>query len=165
MSDLIAIAYPDVDTARSVAAKVSEAAKGKLLDVDDLVIVERRADGQIKLLQPSLAGAGALGGAAWGGLIGLLFLAPLLGMAIGAASGAVAGALSDVGVDDEFMKRLGEQLQPGSAALVGLVRNVNKDKLLEDMHVPGKLIHSSLSAEGDERLREALENAGSTQPA
>ncbi|WP_445148692.1 DUF1269 domain-containing protein [Baekduia sp. Peel2402] len=165
MSDLIAIAYPDVDTARRVAGRIGEASKGKLLDVDDLVIVERKADGKIKLHQPSLAGVGALGGAAWGGLIGLLFLVPLFGMAVGAASGAAAGAFSDAGVDDNFMKELGEQLQPGGAALVGLVRNVNKDKLLENVQVQGTLIHSSLDDAADERLREALESAGAPQPA
>lgn len=163
MSDLIAIAYPDVATARRVAGQIGEAAKGKLLDVDDLVIIERKDDGKVKLHQPSLAGVGALGGAAWGGLIGLLFLVPVFGMAVGAASGAVAGAFSDAGIDDNFMKDLGEQLEPGGAALIGLVHNVNTDKLLEDVKVPGKLIHSSLSEEGDERLREALESAG--QPA
>lgn len=163
MSDLIAIAYPDVATARQVAGRVGEAAKGKLLDVDDLVIVERRADGKIKLHQPSLAGAGALGGAAWGGLIGLLFLVPVFGMAVGAATGAAAGAMSDAGIDDDFMRRLGEELHPGGAAVIGLVRNVNRDKLLEDVQVPGTLIHSSLSEDADARLREALENAGAAQ--
>jgi uncharacterized membrane protein len=163
MSDLIAIAYPDVATARQVAGRIGEAAKGKLLDVDDLVIIERREDGKIKLHQPSLAGVGAMGGAAWGGLIGLLFLVPVFGMAVGAATGAVAGAMSDAGVDDNFMKELGNELQPGGAALVGLVRNVNKDKLLEDVQVPGTLIHSSLTGEADERLREALASAGTSQ--
>lgn len=163
MSDLIAIAYPDVETARKVAGRIGEAAKGKLLDVDDLVIIERRADGKIKLHQPSMAGVGALGGAAWGGLIGLLFLVPVFGMAVGAATGAVAGAFSDAGVDDNFMKELGNELQPGTAALVGLVRNVNKDKLLEDVQVPGTLIHSSLTEDADARLRKALESAGAAQ--
>jgi uncharacterized membrane protein len=163
MSDLIAIAYPDVATARQVAGRVGEAAKGKLLDVDDLVIIERRADGKIKLHQPSLAGVGAVGGAAWGGLIGLLFLVPVFGMAVGAASGAVAGAMSDGGIDDNFMKELGDQLQPGAAALIGLIRNVNTDKLLSDIQVPGTIIHSSLSDEAETQLREALEQAG--QPA
>jgi uncharacterized membrane protein len=161
MSDLIAIAYPDVETARSVAARVGEAAKGHLIDVDDLVIVERRIDDKIKLHQPSLAGVGALGGAAWGGLIGLIFLVPFFGMAVGAASGAAAGAFSDTGVDDNFMKDLGERLQPGGAALVALVRNVNTDKLLDEVKVPGEILHTSLSDEGETRLREALEQAGS----
>ena len=65
-------------------------------------------------------GAGAAGGAMWGGFIGLLFLAPLFGMAIGAASGAAAGKMTDVGVDDEFIKQLGAKLPPGGAALIAL---------------------------------------------
>ncbi|HWI73773.1 MAG TPA: DUF1269 domain-containing protein [Baekduia sp.] len=161
MSDLIAIAYPDVDTARTVAGRVGEAAKGHLLDVDDLVIVEHREDGKIKLHQPSLAGVGALGGAAWGGLIGLLFLVPFFGMAVGAATGAAAGALSDTGVDDNFMKDLGAQLTPGHAALVALVRNVNTDKLLDEVKIPGTILRTSLTDESEGQLRAALEHAGS----
>lgn len=160
MSDLIAIAYPDVDTARTVAGRLGDAAKGHLIDIDDLVIIEHREGGKIKLHQPSLAGVGALGGAAWGGLIGLLFLVPFFGMAVGAASGAVAGAMSDAGVDDDFMKDLGTELEPGSAALVALVRNVNTDKLLEDVQVPGKILRTSLSDESESHLREALAQAG-----
>jgi uncharacterized membrane protein len=161
MSDLIAIAYPDVDTARTVATNVGEAAKGKLLDLEDLVIMERRPDGKIKLHQPSLAGVGALGGAAWGGLIGLIFLVPFFGMAIGAATGAAAGAMSDRGVDDEFMKRLGTELQPGTAAVVGLVSNVNMDKVLDEIKIPGTVLHTSLTDDSETHLREALQAAGS----
>ena len=61
----------------------------------------------------NLAGAGALGGAFWGLLFGLLFLVPLLGAAIGAAAGALAGKLSDVGINDDFIRRTREQVTPG----------------------------------------------------
>ena len=60
----------------------------------------------------NLAGAGALGGAFWGLLFGLLFFVPFLGLAIGAGMGALTGAMSDVGIDDEMIKRLQEQLTP-----------------------------------------------------
>lgn len=160
MSNLIAIAYPDKATAEQVARNLDEARKGHLIELDDLVIVERRADGKIKLHQPSMTATGALGGAAWGGLIGLLFLVPFLGMAIGAASGAAAGAMSDAGVDDNFMKELGAQLQPGGVALVALVRNANVPKLLEDVKIPGKIIHSSLDEATETALSEALSKAG-----
>src|SRR6478609_8224112 len=110
MSTLVAIAYPDATTAENVRGELVAMAQEKLVSLEDAVVIEHQADGKIKLRQAmSLTGAGALGGAAWGGLIGLLFLAPLFGMAIGAASGAAAGAFSDSGVDDNFMKELGEQ--------------------------------------------------------
>ena len=67
-----------------------------LITLEDAVVVERKQDGKIKLLQArSTAGAGALGGALWGGLIGLIFFMPFLGAAIGAGTGALAGKSVD----------------------------------------------------------------------
>ena len=52
-------------------------------------------------------------------------------MAVGAASGALAGALTDVGVDDKFMKGLAaEDLKNGEAVLFVLVKKVTGDKVL-----------------------------------
>jgi uncharacterized membrane protein len=159
MSDLVAIAYQDLPQAQRVASNIGEAAKGHLIDLDDLVIIERRDDGKVKLHQPSLAGLGAASGALWGGLIGLIFLMPLFGMAIGAAAGAAGGALADSGVDDDFMKRLGAELEPGRAAVLLLVRNVSADKVLPEIKEPGTVIQTSLSNEDETRLREALDAA------
>jgi uncharacterized membrane protein len=108
---------------------------------------------------------GAAGGALWGGLIGLIFFMPLVGMAIGAAAGAAGGALSDTGVEDAFMKQMGENLPEGGAALVLLVRKVSADKLLPEIKIPGTVIQTSLSNAQEEHLREALQAAGSGQPA
>jgi uncharacterized membrane protein len=161
MSDLVAIAYPDLATAQEVAANAARAQQSHELELDDMVVVERREDGKVKLHQPSLAGAGAASGALWGGLIGLIFLMPLFGMAIGAASGAAAGALSDYGVDDKFMKELGDGLEPGSAALILLVRKASMDKILPKIQIEGKIIQTSLGNEQEEQLAAALATAGS----
>ena len=160
MSDLVAIAYPDLATAQEVTANAARAQQSHELELDDMVVIERREDGKVKLHQPSLAGAGAASGALWGGLIGLIFLMPLFGMAIGAASGAAAGALTDAGVDDKFMKELGTQLTPGSAAVIALVRRVTMDKVLENIQIPGHIIQTSLDNEAEARLEEALAAAG-----
>jgi uncharacterized membrane protein len=161
VSDLVAIAYKDVPTAQQVAANLGEAVKAHELELEDLAIVEHREDGKVKLHQPSMAGLGAAGGALWGGLIGLIFFMPLFGMAIGAAAGAAGGAVTDRGVDDNFMKKLGEELQPGGAALIVLVSKVTPDKILPKVQVPGTVIQTSLSNEDEERLQEALDKAGS----
>jgi uncharacterized membrane protein len=77
MSTLVAIAYPDAATAEQVRAELVQATKEHLIDLEDAVVVEHRADGKIKLHQAmSTTGAGAASGALWGGLIGLIFLAP-----------------------------------------------------------------------------------------
>ena len=161
MSDLVAISYDSVATAREVAGNVAQLVKAHELDLDDMVIVERQQDGKVKLHQPSAAAGGAVGGALWGGLIGLIFFVPLLGMAIGAASGAAAGALSDYGVDDNFMKQLGENLEPGAGALILLVRKVSVDKVLPQIKIPGKVIQTSLDNDTEQHLSDALAAAGS----
>jgi uncharacterized membrane protein len=158
MSTLIAIGYPDADTAEEVRGVLVQATKEKLVDLQDAVVVEHRSDGKIKLHQAiSTTGAGAAGGALWGGLIGLLFLAPLFGMAIGAASGAVAGKVTDAGVNDDFMKQLGAKMAPGTAALIALGSSNAPDKLLERLQpYGGDVIQTSLDHEQEERLRSSL---------
>ena len=159
MSDLVAIAYDDLASAEQVVSNLGEAQKQHLIALEDCVIVERQADGKVKLHQPPLAGAGAVGGALWGGLIGLIFLVPLFGMAIGAASGAAAGALSDTGVDDKFLKELGSHLDEGKAAVILLIREVTADKILPEIKIPGKVIQTSLSNADEAALSTALEAA------
>ena len=96
----------------------------------------------------------------WGGLIGLIFLAPLLGMAVGAASGALAGKMADVGADDDFMKNLGSSLQPGAAALIVLGSTEARDKVLDRVKgYGGEVIQTSLSREQEDQLRAALGEA------
>src|SRR4051812_49661860 len=98
MSNLVAIAYPDVQTAETVRSTLGQLQTEKLIELEDMVVVTRNDKGKVKLHQSiSTGGAGAAGGALWGGLIGLLFLAPLLGMAVGAAAGGAAGATGPVG--------------------------------------------------------------------
>jgi uncharacterized membrane protein len=162
MSDLVAIAYDSVDTARAAAENVVQAQKAHLIELDDMVVVERRDDGKVKLHQPSAAAGGAVGGALWGGLIGLIFFVPLFGMAIGAATGAAAGKMSDYGVDDDFMKNLGNELEPGAGALILLIRRVSAEKVIPEIKLPGKIIQTSLDNDSEERLSEALAAAGTS---
>jgi uncharacterized membrane protein len=163
MSTLAAIAYPDFATAEKVRNELIGAAKEHLVRLEDAVIVEHREDGKIKLHQvASMTGAGAAGGAMWGGLIGLLFLAPLVGMAIGAASGAAAGKMTDVGANDNFVKELGAKLDRGTAALIVLGSTDARDKVIGRVKpYGGDVIQTSLDTESEEHLRAALSQRSS----
>jgi uncharacterized membrane protein len=164
MSTLVAIAYPDMATAEQVRAELVQAQKEHLIELDDAVVVEHRADGKIKLHQAAgMVGVGAGTGALWGGLIGLLFLVPVLGMAVGAATGAAAGKAADVGVDNDFMKNLGEKLVPGGAALIALGTTGGTGRVLEQISkYGGHVIQTSLSTEDEERLRAAIGDAAAS---
>lgn len=120
----------------------------------------RRAS-SVKIKQSQdLISEGTLSGSMWGVLIGLLFLEPLLGLAIGAASGALGGALQDIGVNDSFMKELGETLQPGCSALFILVRQATIDKVIEELQpLNGKILQTSLSKADEASLKAAMEKA------
>jgi uncharacterized membrane protein len=101
-----------------------------------------------------------LSGGFWGSLVGLLFLNPLLGAAVGASAGAVSGALTDVGIDDEFMKKLSEGLQPNTSVLFVLVRKATPDKVVDEIkQFGGTVLQTSLSHEDEAKLQAALDEA------
>jgi uncharacterized membrane protein len=84
----------------------------------------------------------------------------LLGLAVGAAAGAVSGALTDVGIDDKFMRDLAADMQPGSSALFVLVRKSTPDKVLEEIQgTGGHVLQTSLSHEDETKLQAALSAA------
>jgi uncharacterized membrane protein len=158
MNTLIAIAYPDAETAGQVRSELVRAAEEGLLRLDDAVVVEQRQDGRIELHQGTHASRdGAKTGAMWGGLIGLLCFVPLLGLAFGAATGALGGKVSDSGVDDDLVKALASNLRPGAAALILLGRAGARDKVLGRVERHGGVVfHTSLSREDEARLQSAL---------
>ena len=159
MSDLIAIAYPDQAAVSRATANVAEAVHDGLLEVEDLVVIVRDEDGTVDVQQGGTGvGTAAVGGAMWGGLIGLIFLAPLLGMAVGALAGGAAwkSSFGDVGVAESFVNELRESLMPGSAALVLLVREVALDEILPRIQEQGHVIRTSLSDNVEAQLAAAL---------
>ena len=163
MSELVVITYDDVHQAEEVRIKLLKMQKDYLIDLEDAVIAVKDKKGKIKLRQMyDLTGAGAMSGGFWGILIGLLFMNPLLGFVVGSASGAVGGALSDVGIDNNFMKQLAANLQEGKSVLFVLVRKSTPDKVLAELRgAGGKIIQTSLSHEKEEELQAALDAANS----
>ncbi|MBP7003477.1 DUF1269 domain-containing protein [Amaricoccus sp.] len=159
MADLIAVVFESEAKAEEVRNKILEMSKDYLIDIGDAAIAVKTADGKVKLNQlMNTTAAGAAGGSFWGLLIGVLFLNPLVGVAAGAAGGAIAGALTDVGVNDKFMKELAaHDIQPGEAVLFVLVKRVTGDKVLEQLKgVGGRILQTSLDHTREEALRNAL---------
>jgi uncharacterized membrane protein len=164
MSDLVVISFPDQETAFAMRAELAKLQKEYLIDMEDVVVVTKDDKGKVKLHQAvSLTAMGAVGGGFWGMLIGLLFLNPLLGAAVGAGAGALSGKLSDVGVDDNFMKELADSFKPGCAAVFVLIRKATTDKVLEalkEFHGKGKVLKTSLNKDEEADLRKVIEGDG-----
>jgi uncharacterized membrane protein len=99
-------------------------------------------------------------GTLWGAIIGMIFLNPLAGAAIGAASGAIGGAMTDLGINDRFMKDVASAISPGQAALFLLIRKFTADKVLEDLKgVGGTVLRTSFDHTKEDALRTALAGA------
>ena len=164
MSTLAVIGYDDVFKAEEVRLSLIKMQRDYLIDLEDAVVAVKDPAGKVKLHQAvNLTAAGAASGGFWGALVGLIFLNPLLGLAVGAGTGAVAGALSDVGINDNFMKDLAATMKPGSSALFVLVRRVTADKVLEELRgTGGTVLKTSLSHEDEAKLQADLSAGAAT---
>jgi uncharacterized membrane protein len=163
MATLVVIGYDTDVKAEEVRLALLKMQREYLIDLADAVVVVREPGGQVKLRQlRDLTTAGAVTGGFWGTLVGMLFLTPLFGLAVGAAAGAISGALTDLGINDDFMKQLAQTLKPGTAALCVLVRRATPDKVLEEIKgFGGTVIKTSLSHEDEAKLQAALSSAKS----
>jgi uncharacterized membrane protein len=163
MSDLIVIAFDDQSAGFELRAELGRLQKDYLLEMEDIVVVTRDDNGAVKLHQSvNLTAVGAAGGGMWGALIGLLFLNPLLGAALGAGAGALSGALTDAGINDNFMKEVGQTLKPGGSAVFFLSRKITADKVLERLgafRARGRVLQSSLSTTDEAAWKALFERA------
>ena len=161
MSNLVVIGFDSEDKAFELRAELVKLQKEYLIEMEDAVVVTKDDNGKVKLHQASnITAAGALSGSFWGMLIGMLFFNPLAGAAIGAGAGALSGKLIDIGINDDFMKELAETFTPGTSGVFVLVRKSTPDKVLEALKgFGGKVLKTSLTADNEEALQKALENA------
>jgi len=158
MSKLVVIGFENEHKAFEMRAELIKLQKEYLLEMEDVVVVTKNDKEKIKLHQAvNLTAAGAASGGFWGVLIGMIFFNPLLGAAIGAGTGALSGKFSDIGIDDKFIKELGETITPGSSALFVLMRKATPDKVLNALEgFGGKVLKTSLTVDKEEALQKAL---------
>ena len=152
MNTLVVVGYDEPYKAEEVCLKLRKLQSEYVLDLEDAVVAVKDEKGKVKLHQSvNLSADGAIVGGFWGSLTGLIFL--------NAAAGAASGALTDVGINDHFMKALSATLSPGSSTLFVLVRRTvpDRDRLLEELKgTGGKILKTSLSHVDEAKLQAAL---------
>ena len=159
MATLTVWKFPTAQGAEEAAQTLERLQKEELIKVHDAAVVfwdEGAKKPKTRQLN-NLAGIGALGGAFWGMLFGLIFFVPLLGMAIGAGMGALTGSMTDVGIDDAFIRRMREEIQPGTSALFVLSSGAVVDKVKEAFEGQQMvLVETNLSHDQEDKLREVF---------
>jgi len=157
MSDLIVVGFKDEFKADEVMNELRKLQSQYLVDLEDAAVVVRNQEGKVKIKQAQeLVAAGAVSGSYWGILLSVIFFNPIFAL-VGAAAGALSGALSDIGIDDNFMRDLGSTIEPGTSAIFVLIRKSTPDRVLEDLSkFEGKVLRTSLSKEDEATLQAAL---------
>lgn len=174
MSELVVVTYPDVYKAGEVCAALQRLHEDLLIEIEDVAYITREANGKVKLhetvsVMATSTRTGLVTGTIWGGLVGLLFLNPVLGMVAGGAVGAACaatGKLADYGIPESFMKDIGEKVALGKSALFILFRKSNWERVLDRIaQFGGAVMHTSLSPEAEAKLEAALAEGGQPRAA
>ena len=158
-------ALEDFEGVKALAVEVG------LIDAYDAAVIERRADGKVKIVKkhetPTRAG-GALGGGLGlaTGLVIALFPAAALGTgllvgagAAGATLGAVAGHAA-AGMSRHDLKEIGEQLDAGQAGLIVVAASDMEAKVEAIMKKADKIAAKEMKADLAEIEKDAKESAG-----
>ena len=160
MGTLVVVEYNKPYKADELRLKLQKLQSEHLLDLADVVVAVNDEKGEVKLHH---AGNLTADDAVYGGFCGTLTNLILTNAALGAGS----GALTEVGINDHFMKELAATLVPGSSALFVLTRrpSPDKDRMLEELKgLGGKILMTSLSHEDEARLQAALSATKSAGP-
>lgn len=163
MSQLVVFVFPTEDGADAMRDALDELHARQVLKLDDAAVVVRTDDGKVRIKQATdLVGMGALGGTIWGALVGLVFLSPWLGMAVGAVAGALAGRFTDIGIDDAFIRQVGQSVGYEQSALFLLIDYWEEPAVVaRAAEFSGTLLRTAPSSDGDAPLL-AGDSAGYT---
>lgn len=159
MSTMTVWKFDDPAGAQRAEEKLIGLSKEHLITVLDAAIVSwETGKKKPKTRQANnLAAAGAMGGAFWGWLFGLLFLVPLLGMAVGAAAGALSGSMADIGIDDDFIDSVKNEVVPGTSALFLMTQDAVIDRVSDAFEgTNAHLVKTNLSKDQEAALRHAF---------
>ena len=148
MSELIAFVYDNEGGAKSLEAELLDAQSEQKINVGDAALILRQQDGRAVLSHAtSLVGRGSMGGMFWGFILALVFWARWWGLSVG-------GALGDLGLEDDFVKDLGDSVGKGHSALVALV---DDDMVVAVLNVADssnpQVMRTSFSAQDEQVLK------------
>ena len=146
-ADLWAFAFDSPLRAQEgLLASMRLVARGHLKLEDAAIVAKVRGRVRITQTKDVSPAQGAVGGA-WLGILAGLFLGPggpIVGAALGAAAGGLFAKLRDIGIDDDEMRRMSDELSDDEAALFLLVQDCHRMRALHEVsRFPGRLLASS----------------------
>jgi uncharacterized membrane protein len=162
--EMLVVSFPGEGTADEALTALRKMESEATVDLESSAVIVRRQENDKVTIRENKdynAQQGAIVGAAGGLLLGaLLGKGAIKGALLGAGAGAVSGEFIDMGLDDDFLKEVGDQLSPGHSALVALVDEMHVDEAMEELSrfEGGTVLHHELGDEAYEKLSEAVED-------
>jgi uncharacterized membrane protein len=158
MSHLVVITFDNAEEAGKVRETLRSAQKADYLSLDDSAVVVKDEEGKIHIKNEMDRGVkiGAVGGGALGLLLASVFF-PIGGIVIGALVGGLLGKTADLGIDQKFVKQVGDELEPDTSAIFFVVREATPDVAVAALRpYKGKVYHTSFPPEAEDELRRIL---------
>lgn len=163
MADLIVISFDDEARALAAYQEVQLLQDDLVVELAGVAFVHVDDRGKTHVETPGPAGkvgVGAVSGAVFGTLLGLLFFVPLFGLVAGGALGALFAGLDRTTVDAEFRRRVKETVQQGKSAVVIYATKITEDKFGEALkRFGGTIVQTSLSDEDERELAHEMTDA------
>jgi uncharacterized membrane protein len=138
-TQVILAAFSDENGADQALQQLKAAQKEHLIAVPNVAVLRKDKEGKLHIKEPTDMGAGrgAVIGGVLGGLTGLVFGPIGLAAVGGAAIGGVIARLRDSGFKDDRLRQLGENLQPGSSAILAVIEHIWVTELQAELEKAG----------------------------
>jgi uncharacterized membrane protein len=120
---LVWAVFDTEDGAANALSQLQNAHSAWLINIENAAVIVKNKDGGVEFNEPGdrtgMRGLGA--GAVIGGIIGLIFPPALLASAAaGAAAGGLGAQMRDAGFEDNALRAVANELQPGQSALIAV---------------------------------------------
>jgi uncharacterized membrane protein len=158
MANIVVITFADERQAGLVRQSISQLEDTGDISLDDSAVLVKGQNGKVRIENEMERGTvvWAVGGSLLGLMIACIFF-PIAGLVIGAVGGALVGKSLSQHVDKKFVQEVTAAMAPGSSAIFLLMRSAHPEAALaafEPYH--GQIFHTTLPAEAEESLRQAL---------
>jgi uncharacterized membrane protein len=160
-SNFMVIVFDDELKAEEARLKLLKLKREGFIDLEDAVVVVKEKDGTTRFHQMhKTTRKGGLAGSITGLIVGSILLSPVIGVVFGAVTGALSASLTDVGIDDQFIKQLAQEFDPGCSALFTLCRKADPERVREAfLGFGGKVLVNTVSKEREAAIQEILDRA------
>jgi len=167
---IIGMSFDKTSRAEEVLLNLAHLSREGEITLTDAVVVYKDDNERVHVRQTvdTSPKQGALSGSLWGVLVGTIFGGPvgaLLGAGAGAASGGLLAKLVDVGLDDGWVKQVGEWIDPGSSALLVLVSHDVRPVVLRELgRFEGQVLYCTFPDAVRRELEQVLGSSSGDRP-